>query len=64
VNVLQVIECSCKDDTNISAIFKAYLSLAKVSLTSAVSASIKSRPNSAMLSKTEEQPDEQYVSSL
>jgi len=28
----QVIECSCRDNFNIDAIFKAYLSLAKVKL--------------------------------
>lgn len=34
----QVIECSCKDDINIEAIFRAYLSLAKVTLSSKLGA--------------------------
>lgn len=46
----QVIECSCKDNINIDNIFKAYLSLAKVSLsTSVVPTNLNSRTNAATI---------------
>lgn len=42
----QVVECSCRDDTNIENIFKAYLSLARVSLSATVSNNLnKKRPS-------------------
>lgn len=36
LHIDKVIECSCKENYNIDNIFKAYLSLAKVSLSSAL----------------------------
>lgn len=47
LTLLQVIECSCRDNINIDNIFKAYLSLAKVSLSTAVSVNLKSRTSGA-----------------